>query len=254
LRQEVTGLGLEYRLLTQFTSFVAVEETIITDGGKPRRIDVPVETPEGTTTQAVDGDEEFNVVTITGKASSRIQTRNSLALVGPVVKSSRARRGAGSVGGSGSGSSGAVLAEVFVEPPPPPSPSPAPTPMPTAAVSGGVMGGRTESKPPPDPAKEKWKQFLVKLSPEVASLVERLREGKETPGAAEAAFVRDGKAELRIWLTEKSPAVRAQLKKQGFELILEAPSGGLVIGRMPVEKVAALADIPAVRYVAPQLN
>src|ERR1700752_4501020 len=47
LKQTVTQVGLEYRLMTQFTSFVAVEEMVITDGGQPRRIDVPVEVPEG---------------------------------------------------------------------------------------------------------------------------------------------------------------------------------------------------------------
>src|SRR4029077_19822002 len=47
LKETVTNLGLEYRLMTQFTSFVAVEEMIVTDGGQPRRIDVPVEGPEG---------------------------------------------------------------------------------------------------------------------------------------------------------------------------------------------------------------
>ncbi len=47
LREAIIQLGLEYRLMTQFTSFVAVEEMIVTDGGQPRRIDVPVEIPEG---------------------------------------------------------------------------------------------------------------------------------------------------------------------------------------------------------------
>src|SRR5689334_8413994 len=47
LKDTVTQLGIEYRLLTQFTSFVAVEEMVVTDGGQPRRIDVPVESPEG---------------------------------------------------------------------------------------------------------------------------------------------------------------------------------------------------------------
>ena len=45
LKETITQLGLEYRLMTQFTSFVAVEEMIVTDGGQPRRIDVPVEVP-----------------------------------------------------------------------------------------------------------------------------------------------------------------------------------------------------------------
>src|SRR6185503_5249080 len=43
----ITQLGIEYRLMTQFTSFVAVEERVVTDRGKPRRIDVPVEVPKG---------------------------------------------------------------------------------------------------------------------------------------------------------------------------------------------------------------
>jgi Ca-activated chloride channel family protein len=47
LREAIIQLGLEYRLMTQFTSFVAVEEMTVIDGGQPRRIDVPVEIPEG---------------------------------------------------------------------------------------------------------------------------------------------------------------------------------------------------------------
>ncbi|HYY42354.1 MAG TPA: VIT and VWA domain-containing protein, partial [Pyrinomonadaceae bacterium] len=47
LREAITQLGLEFRLLTQFTSFVAVEEMTYTDGGTPRRVDVPVELPAG---------------------------------------------------------------------------------------------------------------------------------------------------------------------------------------------------------------
>ena len=53
LKETITNLGLEYRLMTQFTSFVAVEEMIVTDGGQPRRIDVPVEVPEGVNREAV---------------------------------------------------------------------------------------------------------------------------------------------------------------------------------------------------------
>jgi Ca-activated chloride channel family protein len=41
--------------MTPFTSFVAVEETIVTDNGKPRRVDVPVEIPEGLSYEGVFG-------------------------------------------------------------------------------------------------------------------------------------------------------------------------------------------------------
>ncbi|HEX8567938.1 MAG TPA: TonB family protein [Pyrinomonadaceae bacterium] len=49
VQNTITQLGLEYNLLTQFTSFVAVEDRIVTDGNQPaRRVEVPVETPAGT--------------------------------------------------------------------------------------------------------------------------------------------------------------------------------------------------------------
>jgi hypothetical protein len=57
VKQSIIKLGLDYRLMTQFTSFVAVEEMIVTDGGKPRRVDVPVEIPEGVNRTAVFGEE-----------------------------------------------------------------------------------------------------------------------------------------------------------------------------------------------------
>lgn len=45
LREEIARLGLDFRLMTQFTSFVAVDETGATGGGEPRRVDVPAESP-----------------------------------------------------------------------------------------------------------------------------------------------------------------------------------------------------------------
>ena len=57
LRDAIPQLGLDYRLMTQYTSFVAVEETTIVEGGKPRRIEVPVEMPEGVSYEGVYGRE-----------------------------------------------------------------------------------------------------------------------------------------------------------------------------------------------------
>jgi Ca-activated chloride channel family protein len=54
-QDEITQLGLQYRLMTQFTSFVAVEESIITEGGQSRRVEVPVEMPEGVSYEGVFG-------------------------------------------------------------------------------------------------------------------------------------------------------------------------------------------------------
>jgi Ca-activated chloride channel family protein len=55
LREQITRLGLEHQLMTDFTSLVAVEERVITSGGKKRRIEVPLEMPEGVSHEGVQG-------------------------------------------------------------------------------------------------------------------------------------------------------------------------------------------------------
>ena len=47
VKEQIVKLGIDYHLMTQFTSFVAVEERRTTEGGAPRTILVPVEMPEG---------------------------------------------------------------------------------------------------------------------------------------------------------------------------------------------------------------
>jgi len=47
--EQATALALEYRLLSEYTSFVAVEQRIVNVGGKQRRVRVPVEMADGVT-------------------------------------------------------------------------------------------------------------------------------------------------------------------------------------------------------------
>ena len=56
VQPQITQLGLDYKLMTPFTSFVAVEEVVVTQGGQPRRVDVPVEMPEGVSYEGVFGE------------------------------------------------------------------------------------------------------------------------------------------------------------------------------------------------------
>ena len=67
LKETITQLGLEYRLMTQFTSFVAVEEMVVTDHGQPRRIDVPVEVPEGVDREFVNSNDPMGTPSSPGK-------------------------------------------------------------------------------------------------------------------------------------------------------------------------------------------
>jgi len=47
LREEIVQTALGHRLMTQFTSFVAVEDRVVNDGGVQRTVSVPVEMPQG---------------------------------------------------------------------------------------------------------------------------------------------------------------------------------------------------------------
>ena len=102
------------------------------------------------------------------------------------------------------------------------------------------------------PEEEKRQQLTTKLAPALVAVVDRLKDAKAQPGADEAGFVREGRAEIQVWLTDKSEEALAQLKQLGFEVVLDPKTAKLVIGRLPVEKLEALAALTFVRYVAPQ--
>jgi TonB family protein len=375
VRESITQLGLEYRLMTQFTSFVAVEEMTVTDGGQPRRIDVPVEMPEGVSREGAFGEENGELFGRSSKNNpfKKLDLRAKLSRPPKVSYNSAPKakaRAYASVGvgygkGAGIGSGGAPghgpgdrgnlggasSASSGDAPPPPPPPMPTPLPPPkvvppqlsigsTIAVSGGVLQVNATKKVQPaypaiakaarakgavqvqikvnesgevidarvinghstlrdaalkaakqwrfkatelsgkpvktqgvltfnfDPGKnatsgetvpmtplteERLEQQLrAKTHPAVVAVIERLKNKDAKPGAEELKFTRDGKAEIQVWLIDKSAETINQLKKLGFETLLDPQSSKLIIGRLPVEKLAALVELPAVRYIAPQ--
>jgi len=363
VREAITQLGLEYRLMTQFTSFVAVEEMTVTDGGQPRRIDVPVEMPEGMSREGVFGEDEtaqqvlLNIAQVYSR--KRARSRSKAKGVGGGI----------AMGDSAGMIAPAELSAINVTPrpsptPPPkppaqlgvmnaPAPPPPPPPPPSEGVppqtalspkkltvSGSVLQGKATRKVQPAypliaksaraqgavqiqvtisesgevmnaqvisghpmlreaalQAAKQWRfkptelsgvpvktqglltfnfdqgktatpsetvsmtplteeqskqRLLAKLHPAVAAVIERLNNKDVKPGAEELKFTRDGKAEIQVWVTDKSAETIEQLKKLGFETLLDPQSSKLIIGRLPVEKLAALVELPAVRYIAPQ--
>lgn len=83
----------------------------------------------------------------------------------------------------------------------------------------------------------------------IYDLVERLDKGETKAGMNEANFVFKGKAEIQIILTENTPEIIAQLKQAGLEIEKEIETR--IIGRIPIEKIAGLAEIEQVSYVSP---
>jgi Ca-activated chloride channel homolog len=359
VREAVTQLGLEYRLITQFTSFVAVEEMTVTDGGQPRRIDVPVEMPEGMSREGVFGEETnqlfgqkskndpFDKLDLLArlsrppKASYNSATSGKGRVGGGVSSGSGPGYGPGSGGNAGSGAQESAPVNAPPPPPPPQAQATADAPKRIATSSNVLQGSVTRKVQPAYPeeartalatgtvqvavtinesgevidarivhghpmfndaalqAAKQWRfkptelsgspvkvagvisfnfnsekttepgatvpltplteeqfkeQLRAKTHPAVIAVIERLKNKDVKPGAEELKFTRDGKAEIQIWLADKSAETIDQLKKLGFETILDPQSSKLIIGRLPVEKLAALAELPAVKYIAPQMR
>jgi Ca-activated chloride channel homolog len=86
-QEAITKLGLDFRLMTPFTSFVAVEEEINPNGGPPRRVDVPVEIPDGVSYEGVFGDKKAMQVAsvngVVGGMPQGIVMRDALAMNAP---------------------------------------------------------------------------------------------------------------------------------------------------------------------------
>jgi len=100
---------------------------------------------------------------------------------------------------------------------------------------------------------DKNAELQPKLHRSLLAVVQKLQNKEMLLNPAETPFIRDGKAEVQVWLTDKSAENLTQLKELGFEVVFDAKSSNLVIGRLPVEKLEALARLKFVKYVAPQV-
>jgi len=232
LKQSITQLAMEFRLLTQFTSFVAVEEITVTDGGMPRRIDVPVAVPEGMDRNFL-GAYQVNAgfTGATGLFTVHSGTNQlAAAIVAPSSPAAVTKSGgnvkAAASGGGGGAASGTNNFEL--------RPS-------------GSLG----SSSPRSPEEEKSIRMAAKFQYAILLVIYR---GQQKQSPQIAPFVRDGKAEVQLWLTDKNELIKAKLRELGFETVLDHAGSNLMIGRIPVDKLESLAYLDFVRYVAPQTS
>ncbi|MEN3329119.1 MAG: Ca-activated chloride channel, partial [Acidobacteriota bacterium] len=64
VREEITKLGLEFKLMTQYTSFVAIDDVVFTGPEEPVRVEVPAQAPAGAPAGL------YSYVTVTANPSS----------------------------------------------------------------------------------------------------------------------------------------------------------------------------------------
>ncbi|MGD9851041.1 MAG: VIT and VWA domain-containing protein [Nitrospirales bacterium] len=204
VQEAITKLGLEYRLMTQFTSFVAVEELIITEGGQPRRVDVPVELPEGVSYEGIFGSGDEQV----GSFRQRMMQ--------PAAKMSR-------------------------------------------SFLGGIVAQESVASSPPamvDHIEPEWDASFrddssSKLDAVLGSLAIHV-EKKSTLTEEVAKHVIDGNVLVQIWLGDTKGETLEKLKALGFEVVAQPKTGHLVIGKLPIARLAEVSELAVVRYIALQ--
>ncbi len=416
--KQITNLALEFRIMSSFTSFVAVEDRVVNPSGNPRTVEVPVEAPEGTTGAKVPktygkwgnangaglsngtgsggtgsgrgsvsggggGNSQQTVNVTSGDISSLplnarsaqnlVVVNTSSSSVSTTAKKTKSKRPSGTSSGRGSGSgngsgfgygsgrgsgngtgdgvgssestftidgldaapatpltvgspsmiSGGVLNGKATSLPQPAYPAGASAVRASGAVSvqitvdesGNVISANAVSghpllrsaaeqaasagkfsptmlsgKPvkisgvitynfgtsatatsavatpapnigvtiekmkvgPLTPEEKRRAALADKLQFWLYAVVTRLEKGYTKPAPNETMFVRDGKADIRIELIDRSPEVLEKLKAAGFELTAEKGKA-IVIGRIALDKLAALADIAEVKLILPMI-
>jgi Ca-activated chloride channel family protein len=262
IAEQIVNLALDYRLMSQYTSFVAVEERVVNVGGRQRRIDVPVEMPEGVSYDGIFGEGEVQL-------NQRFAQPQSAAAAG-IVPGGGAGRGGGMLGGvggfGGPAAGGRPLARASGRLRVPTAPARASeslsvladreerAPGPEGLVDRDVATGTPEGKKRLAALKPEERRALlerVKLATPLHALAEKVRkEGRNgtllKPGLPE---VEKGRVTVQVWLNRLPPEALKQLQSLGFDLAAALTPGRLLLGTLPVERLADLLALDFVRRV-----
>jgi Ca-activated chloride channel family protein len=218
LRKEIVALGTEFRLLTQFTSFVAVEEMTVTAAGEPTKIAVPVEMPEGVSYEGV-----FGAASTAALSSLHAALRSSPAAPLPAPPA----MGPSSTGSPRTfpmGSWGATRAKGYPE---------------------KGEGTSARSPVPTLSARDKLAESLRDLAEKVT------KQGRDGNLLVGKLHVSDYKVDVMISLRDTSAETLAALKELGFIQTGESKAVRLLIGTIDVRQLEAMAKLDAVLHIAP---
>ena len=246
IKEEIIKVALAHRIMTQFTSFVAVEETVVTVGGKPTRVAVPVELPDGVSRDGVFGGESKPGRTFNMKGSMAFEAAR------PVRRVFRKSNNVDGVAAS--------PAQVVTGIPAGPAPAPQSAPplkeqerfrtdSKESYSQGRADGAWSRSK---DKAPRMTSALDTKLSPELRKLVDLALKQKAVKTFTYGNIkVTDGKITVQVRLTGSSDEILKKLEELGLKIAFKAASGNTVIGAIAVEKLQALTEISEVLLVEP---
>jgi Ca-activated chloride channel family protein len=217
LKRQVIDLGLKYRLMTQYTSFVAVEEMTVTAGGEPVKVTVPVEMPAGVSYEGVFGAGDSGLsYQFSGGQPGAVPCMRA-RLMSPAVGAARAPVAGKRADWTRTRFSWDKDADGFAAGP---------------AEAREVGGARLADT-------------LRDLAARVA------REGADGTLAIGKLKVTNYRVDVMILLNDLSETTLTALKELGFEQTSESKAVKLLIGSIDVRKLEDLAKLDAVIRVQP---
>ena len=226
VQEEIVKVALSHKIMTQFSSFVAVEEAVVTVDGKPTMVTVPVEMPEGVSREGVFGTGQNQVMAPSPPMAPQRLTKSGN--VGPGYGGGPAHGVAMGPAPNTAPRSSADLSRSFI-----------------ATGSAAPNSGRRAKMEP----KAEVNRIASKLSPELVELIGM--QEKPQSYAKGKVTVKDGKIAVQVWLNRSGDDIIKLLEEKGLKISFKASTGKMVIGVISVERLEDLAKAQEVRLIEP---
>jgi Ca-activated chloride channel family protein len=244
IKEQIINVALAHRIVTQFTSFVAVEEAVVTVGGKPTKVTVPVEMPDGVSREGIFGADKET--TVAGQfRPGRIRAKGG-SWTSRVLPSMRkvyrgVPGGVFSYGKSAPQPEASARGYAGIPVPSPPTSRTTGSRPAKVATSEDAISKREE--------RTKFAAIARKLSPDLYELVRK--KDKPRNYSKGKVTVKDGKLTVQVWLTRISDDILKKLKEKGLKISFKASTGKLVIGEVELEKLEELSKVKEIRLIEP---
>ena len=217
LQTQITQVALDYHLMSQFTSFVAVEPTVVNVGGEQKTVEVPVEMADGVSYQGIFGNASNGAIAMAGNSYAALRS------------SARSNFGGGGFAGNAAASMAAPKAKAI-----------------TQRAAGEALADSAAATAPSA-------QTLAQITPE--QRLQSVRATKMSAAIAKLAAQKvAARVVVQLWLSPLSTdAARAQfaakLKELGWTQSAILTPGQLVLGEISSDKLDQLAALQGVKLL-----
>lgn len=261
IKEDIINTALEFRLMSQYTSFVAVEQRVVNVSGELKTIDVPVEMPEGVSYEGIFGDAAQQKQALAG---SKPPVGRG-AVTGTYFYGVPSRPASGASGLSGGLAAAKSMAPATLSPVVSNGPLPGlaeaeePLALTDTGVSRDESAIRRNEKAAMDavgklaPGERLATLRRAKLDATLVGLADKVK-AEGTNGSLKKAGLPEvvkGKVTVQVWLNSLPADGLARLKAAGFTPAATLQPKRLLLGTIDVGRLDALIELGFVARVEP---